>query len=200
MPNKTIYVSNDDLPLFQRAQDLAGGNLSAAIAKALRTYVEMEDGRLEGYDEITVKVGHGAGRKVRFSGVLLGEWFESTATRYDRYRVYRSRAGKFVVHIERSPEWSAGPEGAKWTTGWRSWVGNWSSNQTWGHTKGEATLQVAETLEEVRGLVPPELYDLIAHVADQPPVEDLDQLLASLDEQPPAAVADDAAQENAEES
>ena len=72
MPNKTIYVSDDDLPLYKRAQELAG-NLSSAISIALRKYVELEEGRLEGYDEITVRVGPGAGRKQRFSGVLLAE-------------------------------------------------------------------------------------------------------------------------------
>jgi hypothetical protein len=42
VPNKTIYVSEGDLPVFQRAQELEGGNLSAAIAGALRRYVDVE--------------------------------------------------------------------------------------------------------------------------------------------------------------
>jgi hypothetical protein len=71
MPNKTIYVSDDDLPLFQRAQELAGGTLSAAIADALRRYVEVEEGRRQGYDDVVVRVGPGLGRKQRFSGLLL---------------------------------------------------------------------------------------------------------------------------------
>ncbi|HZC25704.1 MAG TPA: EXLDI protein, partial [Actinopolymorphaceae bacterium] len=74
MPNKTIYVADDDMALYQRAQELVGGNLSAAITTALRRYIELEEGRQEGFDEITVKVGQGVGRKVRFSGVLIGEW------------------------------------------------------------------------------------------------------------------------------
>ncbi|BCB75612.1 hypothetical protein Pflav_020220 [Phytohabitans flavus] len=74
MPNKTIYVSDDDMPLFRRAQELAGGNLSAAISTAVRRYVDIEEGRQEGYDEIIVRIGPGKGRKQRFSGVLLGEW------------------------------------------------------------------------------------------------------------------------------
>ncbi|GAB3992480.1 hypothetical protein GCM10029992_01520 [Glycomyces albus] len=76
MPNKTIYVSDKDLPLYERAQELAGGNLSKAISTALRKYVETAEGRLEGYQEITVKVGVGPGRKrrrQRFTGVKLGE-------------------------------------------------------------------------------------------------------------------------------
>ena len=40
MPNKTIYVSDGDLSLYQRAQELAGGNLSAAISAALRRFVD----------------------------------------------------------------------------------------------------------------------------------------------------------------
>jgi EXLDI family protein len=173
VPNKTIYVSDDDLPLYQRAQDLAGGKLSAAISAALRRYVEMEEGRQEGYDEITVTVGPAPGRRVRFSGVLLGEWRNSTGSRVEAVRVYRSRTGKFVVHTERSPEWTT-PDGDKWTTGWRAWVGNWSPSKDWSYISGEATLKVADTLEALRELISPELYGIVAAVAEQPPVEDLD--------------------------
>ncbi len=79
MPNKTIYVSDGDLPLFQRAQELAGDNLSAAISAALRRFVDVEEGEQEGFDEITVRVGPRPGRKVRFIGVLLGEWTQHLA-------------------------------------------------------------------------------------------------------------------------
>ena len=103
VPNKTIYVSDGDLPLYQRAQQLAGDNLSAAITAALRRYVDIEEGRREGFDEIIVRVGPGKGRKVRFTGVLLGEWLHSTFSRVETFRVYRGRKGKFVLHIERSP-------------------------------------------------------------------------------------------------
>ncbi len=71
MPNKTIYVADDDLPLYKRAQELVGGNLSAAITTALRRFVDIEEGRAQGYDEIVVRVGPGLGRKQRFSGLLL---------------------------------------------------------------------------------------------------------------------------------
>jgi EXLDI family protein len=174
VPNKTIYVSDEDLPFYERAQDLSGGNLSAAILAAIRRYVEVEEGRQEGYDEITLKVGPGAGRKVRFSGVLLGEWGRTTSSRVEIFRVYRSRKGKFVVHLERSAEWTPGPDPAKWSAGWRSWVGNWSATETWASAVGEATLSVTDSLAELRDLVPSELYDLIVAVAEHPTVEDLD--------------------------
>ncbi len=106
VPNKTIYVSDSDLPLFQRAQELAGGNLSSAIATALRRYVDREEGRTEGYQEITVRVGPTkGGRKQRFMGVLLGEWASGDWSQH--FRVYGTRTGKFVLHSERAREWAS---------------------------------------------------------------------------------------------
>ena len=174
MPNKTIYVSDDDLPLYQRAQELAGVNLSATIARALRRFIEVEEGRLEGYDEVVVRVGPGAGRKQRFVGVLLAEWGRSSSRSVEVFRVYRTRRGQFAVHVERSGAATQGPDTEKWSTGWRGYVGNWSVNQTWGYKAGEATLSIAETFEDLRNLVPSELYDMVASAAEFPGVEDLD--------------------------
>ena len=174
MPNKTIYVSDDDLTLLSRAQELSGDSLSATITTALKRYVEVEEGRREGYEEITVKVGPGAGRKVRFTGVLLGEWGRSTSHTVEVFKVFRSQKGKFVVHTERSPDyvWTAGDQPG--VRGLRGFLNVFSPNQPWGSTQGEATLDVVDTVEELREKIPPELYDLIASVAEQPPVEDLD--------------------------
>lgn len=175
MPNKTIYVADDDLPLYQRAQELSGGPLSAAITTALRRYVESEEGRKQGYDEIIVRVGPGLGRKQRFSGVLLAQWERSTNERTETYRVYRTRSEKYVVHLERSEAHiKGGPDAAKWNTGWRAWVGDWSADQIWTSTPADSTLLVADTLDDLRELVPPELYEVVADLADQPAVEDLD--------------------------
>jgi EXLDI family protein len=180
MPNKTIYVSDEDLPLFQRAQELAGGKLSTAISVALRRYVEMEEGRKEGYDEIIVQVGQGTGRKQRFSGVLLGEWGRTTGNRMEMFRVYRSRQGRYVLHVDRSPDWTDSlTSGAdNWLEGllsrgaWRSYLG--LADSSWGFVQGEATLEVVDTIEKLRGQVPDEFYDLIAEAAERPIVEDLD--------------------------
>ena len=176
MPNKTIYVSDDDLALYKRAQELAG-NLSQAISTALRRYVEMEEGRLEGFDEITVRVGRGAGRKQRFSGVLIAEGGRSNKDGYEAFKVYRSRTGKFVLHADRSNQFTTiqtvdGEE--QNSTGWRSWIGSFSSNQSWSMAQGEASLHIVDTVEELRDLIPDDLYALVEEAADQPAVEDLD--------------------------
>ncbi|MGK5681839.1 EXLDI protein [Actinoplanes sp. URMC 104] len=175
MPNKTIYVADDDLALFARAQELSGGNLSATITAALRRYVEVEEGRRQGYDEITVKVGPGAGRKVRFSGVLLGEWGRSTSRTAEVFRVFRSQKGKLVVHTERSPEHVWSGDDARQEGGWLGVLQSYfTPNQTWGSTQGEATLEVYDTAEELGEHIPAELFELIKATLEQPAVEDLD--------------------------
>ena len=171
MPNKTIYVSDGDLPIYQRAQELAGGNLSSAITTALRRYVDLEEGRLEGFKEITVRVGPKGDRKQRFTGVLLGEWGNSTNSRMEMFRVYGTRTGKFVLHVQRSPEWEGrDPEGNP--AGWRSWFG--LGNYNWTFSSGESSLEVFESVEQLREKVPPQLYDIVAASARQSTVEDLD--------------------------
>jgi EXLDI family protein len=171
VPNKTIYVSEGDLPLYQRAQELAGDNLSAAIAAALRRYVDVEEGRREGFDEIIVRVGPGKGRKVRFTGVLLGEWVTSSFSRVETFRVYRGRTGKFVVHTERSPDYSMVDAEGK-PAGWRGYLG--IGTVSYGSSPGESTLDVVESLDALRERIPPQLFDMVAGSAKQPPVEDLD--------------------------
>lgn len=171
MPNKTIYVSDGDLPIYQRAQELAGGNLSAAISSALRRYIDIEEGRREGYDEITVRVGPKPGRKVRFSGVLLAEWTNVSGNGAESYRVYRGRTGKYVLHTERTEQWRAlDAEGRP--AGWRSHFG--LGDISFASKPAELTLEVVATLDELRAKVPSELFDMVAHSDQQPIVEDLD--------------------------
>ncbi len=56
--------------------------------------------------------------------------------------------------------------------GWRGYLG--IGNISYGSTPGESTLEVVETLEELRARIPPQLYDMVAGSAQQPAVEDLD--------------------------
>ncbi len=171
MPNKTIYVSDGDLKIYQRAQELAGGNLSSAIAKALRRYVDVQEGLKEGFDDVVVRVGVGTGRKVRFTGLLVGEWLDSRTKRAEHYRVWRGRRGKFVLHVERQPDyWMVDSEGKD--AGWRGHLG--IGDVRYGSAPKESTIEVLATVDELRDKVPPELFDMVSRAARQPTVEELD--------------------------
>jgi EXLDI family protein len=171
VPNKTIYVSDGDLKLYRRAQELAGGNLSAAISNALRRYVDLQEGLREGFEDVVVKVGIGSGRKVRFTAVLVGEWIDTRVKTPERYRVWRGRGGKYVLHVERGPDyWMVDAEGKP--AGWRGHLG--IGDVRYGGSPKESTLEVVATLDELRDKVPPELFDMASRAARQPTVEELD--------------------------
>ena len=174
MPNKTIYVSDADLPVFQRAQELAGGNLSAAISSALRRFIEVEEGRLDGFEEVTVRVGVGPGKLQRFQGIQLADWNRVSSGGsggQERYRVYRTRTGKFAVHaaFPKGFVHTAGKDGQ--LTGWRK---HFAADQQWGETPAVSTLEVFATFEELRKAVPAELAAVVEIYATEPEVEDLD--------------------------
>jgi EXLDI family protein len=169
VPNKTIYVSDGDLSLYQRAQELAGGNLSSAIAKALRRFVDVEESVLEGFEEITVRVGVGTGRKVRFTGVLVGEWVDTRDKSAEHARVFRGRTGRYVLHVDRSAAWWAVDAEGRPATGWRSLLG--VGDVRYGSSPRESTLEVIDSLDALRDKVPPELFEMVARSSKQPTVE-----------------------------
>ncbi|HEY4897592.1 MAG TPA: EXLDI protein, partial [Solirubrobacteraceae bacterium] len=105
-------------------------------------------------------------------GVLVGEWVNSSSSRGEIFRVYRSRTGKFVVHIDRTPEWRMVDADGK-PAGWRSALGlDW--NVSYGTTPAESTLEVVDSLDALREKIPPQLHDMVAGSLQHPPVEDLD--------------------------
>ena len=174
VPNKTIYVSDGDLTLYQRAQELAGGNLSAAIAKALKRYVDAEEGLREGFDEIIVRVGVGSGRKVRFTGILVGEWIDTGSKRVEHYRVWRGRTGKYVLHVERAAEyWIADADGKPVPAGAAVGPRRRPLRQ---RPEGIDARRLCDPRRAPRqGLAPaPELFEMVARSARQPTVEELD--------------------------
>jgi EXLDI family protein len=179
MPNKTIYVADDDLPLLQRAQELTGSTLSGAIVTALRRFVEVEEAKQSGFEEITVKVGVGRAGVKRFLGTALGEWSSSTGTGTETYSLFRTSKGRFAVHHAQSEIYMpVGPNAErarKWSTGWRGWLGDWSPDQAWMRTPAQASFAVVDTPEELEALLPAELYAVaLQTIHDEPVVEDLD--------------------------
>jgi EXLDI family protein len=167
MPNKTIYVADSDLALFNRAQELAGGNLSQAISQAVRRYVEVREAKVEGLKEITVKVGLGAlRRQKRFVGVMIAKWrHQPEGGRFESYTVYRTQKEKFAVEIRRGGDVSS--------IDWGQAM-NWEDDFDPVEESKETTLVVYDTLEQLKANVPPELGSIVERSHDEPEIEDLD--------------------------
>jgi EXLDI family protein len=149
MPNKTIYVSDADLPIFERAQQLAGDNLSATIAQALRQYVESRERRVRGFREVTVKVGKQVYSHKRFMARLLAKGRFRGSTRYEVFEVYETRKGKIALYVRNVPSWWYAGRGESFDQG---------EAHDWADWRGEYALEIYDKLEEMKERVPEELY------------------------------------------
>lgn len=128
MPNKTIYVKDEDLSIFEEAEKLGGDSLSAVIAQAVKRFVAAERSKAQGMEEHTLEVGQvkarGADdtRKVRFVGRKLAEqtsYTGQTSSQDDRgtnYAIYQTKAGKIIVHWESWSRWDGEGSSADYAT------------------------------------------------------------------------------------
>jgi EXLDI family protein len=184
MPNKTIYVSDDDLPLFERAQAIAGDNLSSAIVRALRRFIEIEEARQGGLDEITVLVGTAGNlRRKRFLGVRLVRWLQKIPNSKGTQvlSVYRTARGRLALQTRTIPDW-------EFSWGDPDWVGDpenegFLGGKFWARFRwavedaketGEFAFEVFESLDELRPHIPRELYNAVGLAMETPPLEELD--------------------------
>ena len=153
MPNKTIYVADADLPVFEQAQVLAGENLSATIVRALRSLIEVEEARRMGFTEITVETGDfGTYSRKRFLGRALTkrQLRDVPAGRITNYTVYLTAKGRFALYTRNTSDWM------RWAS--RSWSkSGMDQDQTTWLEANAFHLNVYETLDELREHVPPEL-------------------------------------------
>jgi EXLDI family protein len=185
MPNRTIYVTDADLPLFEKAQKLAGDNLSAAIAHALRSFVEKEEARQSGFEEITVKVGKGRPYLIqKFRGRPLAKRHISIqkGARLLTLTVYQTAKGRFALYAKTTPGWSGWPnKSGRWSRNpandrwdW-DWDWDWSLHDLASSYKDdEYRLDVFDTLDDLKESIPEELYEALVRYLQGEEVEFLD--------------------------
>ena len=183
MPNRTIYVADADLPIFEKAQKLAGDNLSAAIAQALHYFVEKEEAKRSGFEEITLKVGKGLPYLTKqFRGRLLAKRrirFHN-GTRLLTLGVYQTAKGRFAVYTKNTANWLDWSKSSKWSKKSASdW--NWDWDIDWSNYEGslyseedELRLDVYDTLDDLKDNIPEELYESIVRYNNGEDVEILD--------------------------
>lgn len=172
MPTKNVYVSESDLPLFDRAAELAGG-MSAAVALGLRLYVAQQDGQRKDAEMRTIelKVDDGAVVGVkRFSGRQILRWSRQEGLRSRTARVYATARGQYAVYLREDPNWVvlSGSDDDN-----PIWDDPALGRGEWWH-RGPRELKVFATIEEMAGELPDELVAAVRDAGTRPAVEDLD--------------------------
>ena len=156
MPNKTIYVSDADVPIFERAQQLAGGNLSATIVQALRRFIEIEEAKESGFREITVKSGSVAPTRKRFMGraIAKGQVREHNGAISITYKVFLTMKGKFALYVVDAADIS----GTEW----------WEYKLQYPRAEEMFRFEVYDSAEDLKDIVPEELYAAVLQAISTP--------------------------------
>ncbi|MFD0366007.1 EXLDI protein [Nocardia sp. GCM10030253] len=135
--------------------------------------IDLQKGAAGEFGEVVLKVGPGGARQQRFFGRLVGESRQYSKVAIETVRVYLSRKGKYVVQVHRS-EWSDLAESTDWFKDWKNWK-NWrgmvgADELSW----GDFTVEVVDSLEQLRDRVPEKIYRTLVDVAAHPYSQDLD--------------------------
>jgi len=121
MPNKSIYIKEEDMPVFDRAVEVFGSSLSAIIADSVKK--RLQDAEASGeldmaHQSITVGTWGGNDlpndednlRKVGFKGRLVGAFKESLdrgrqGTRRRIWKAYLTQKGKGLIWCKYETQW-----------------------------------------------------------------------------------------------
>ncbi len=168
MPNKTIYVSEKDVFLFDQAKEIAGETLSSVIARALSEYVIRRRDKEKGMKNVSIKVGiDGAEREQRFIGSQIGEWsgFSDDKVWFLKAVIFKTQKENWAVLLETICK-------ANMLTNKKEWreSGDYLINPK------KSELVIGKTPEELQNKLPKKLYiSLIQHAKlDAHPIEYLD--------------------------
>jgi EXLDI family protein len=187
--NKTIYVSDDDLPLFQRAQELSGENLSATITSALRAFINAREAHNNGFHEVTLQVGDMAAPQYkRFLNARIGRACRELGdgNGIDQLDVYRTPKDRLVLHTRHTPDWSQWRPPYEWQGRWaasttvgQGWYPSASSSpSSWDWSQWEdpshCALEVFDSLDAIVERLPEELLQRIRAAIESPIFEVLD--------------------------
>jgi EXLDI family protein len=166
MPNKTIYVSQNDLPVFEEAQQIAGEALSSVIARALREYVARHREKEKDMKEVSVKVGKKKiEREQRFMAAEAGKWkgLSDDKEWWLEAAIYRTQKGRWAVYLDY--------KGMAMLTR-KSW-----QEAAWEvEDQRHAELVVGDKIDDFKGKLPEALIRHIASIAEREknPIDYLD--------------------------
>ena len=72
--NKTLYIRDEDLPVWDRARELAGDKLSPVIVEALKRFVVEKEAQSRGFERIVVEYSDSLDHGLPKAKAFFGRW------------------------------------------------------------------------------------------------------------------------------
>lgn len=72
--NKTLYIRDEDAPVWDRARELAGDKLSPVIVDALKKFVAQKEAEQKGFERIVVEYSDTLDNDVPKKKAFYGRW------------------------------------------------------------------------------------------------------------------------------
>jgi len=157
MPTKTIYVSEQDAPVFEEARSVAGETLSSIIVRSLREFLAHQRQKESGMKEVSVRIGsRNSEHEQRFFGAKVGDWrgFSDDKEWWMEARVYRTQKDNWAIVLTHVCKASLLTDKKRWR----------ESGDYLLDTR-RSDLLVAATPKELEGKIPIDLLDLVQELA-----------------------------------
>lgn len=77
--NKTIYLRDEEAPIWERARELAGDKLSPVIVAALKHFIAQKEAEPKGFERIELSFSDSEDHYVPKRKAFLGKWVFSPA-------------------------------------------------------------------------------------------------------------------------
>jgi len=159
MPTKTIYVSDQDAPVFEEAKAIAGETLSSIIVRSLREFLARERQNESGMKQISVRTGsRNSEHEQRFYGTKVGDWrgFSDDKEWWMEAHVYRTQKNNWAVAVTQICKASLLTDRERWR----------ASGDYLLDTR-RTDLVVATKPEELQDKIPADLLSLVKELASR---------------------------------
>jgi hypothetical protein len=102
--NKTIYLRDEEGPIWEQARTLAGDKLSPVIVTALKQFIDAAEASRKGFSRIEIEYKDAADHSIPKKKAFYGRWIfppsepltEDHGSREVRYAVASTARGNFV--------------------------------------------------------------------------------------------------------
>jgi hypothetical protein len=117
--NKTIYIKDEDVAVWEKAKELAGEKLSPIIVDGLRRYVAENEAKVKGFERIELSYSDLDSNGLTRRKAFYGRWIFPPSKPLDLWHDEQEDADRYIVAVTAKGSvvicsWTEGPDSITW--------------------------------------------------------------------------------------